>query len=338
MIRRLLLTVLGGGLVLGLVAAGAVYLDYQQWLAGPVHEEADGLEVDIPRGSSFREVRDTFDEAGLLADRPWYFEFLARERELAGRLRAGEYRIPAGVTPAELLEQIVRGRVIQYSLTIIEGWTFNQLRAAINANPHVLNTLDDLSDEEVMARLGAEDQHPEGWFFPDTYHFPRGTTDEQLLRRALRTMQDTLEELWAERDESVPLESPYEGLILASIIERETGQAAERDEVAGVFVRRLRRGMRLQTDPTVIYGMGSAYEGRIRRSDLETDTPYNTYTRHGLPPTPIAMPGRASLEAAMNPAEGSSLFFVSRGDGTHYFSDTYDEHRRAVRRYILGRD
>lgn len=338
MIRRLFLTVLAAMLVLGLVTAGAVYLDYQQWLASPVHEDAAGLEVDIPRGSSFRAVRDRLHEAGLLADRPWYFEFLARERELAGQLRAGEYRIPAHASPPEVLEQLVRGRVIQYSFTIIEGWTFRQLRAAINANPNVLNTLEDLADDELMARLGAENQHPEGWFYPDTYHFPRGTTDEELLRRAFRTMQQALEELWAGRDESVPLEDPYEGLILASIIERETGQAAERDEVAGVFIRRLHRGMRLQTDPTVIYGMGEAYDGRIRRSDLDRDTPYNTYTRHGLPPTPIAMPGRAALEAALNPAEGSALFFVSRGDGTHHFSDTYDEHRRAVRRYILGRD
>ncbi len=338
MIRRLLLSLFVGLLVLVGIVAGAVYLDYQQWLANPVHEDEQGREVDIASGSSFRAVRDTLESAELLGNRSWYFEFLARERELAGRLRAGEYRVPAGATPEELLQQLVRGRVIQYGFTIIEGWTFNQLRAAIEANPHVINTLQGLDDAEIMERLGVPDQHPEGWFYPDTYHFPRGTTDHDLLARALATMQRRLDALWEEREDDLPLETPYEALILASIIERETGQAAERDEVAGVFVRRLRRGMRLQTDPTVIYGMGDAYDGRIRRRDLQTDTPYNTYTRHGLPPTPIAMPGEASLRAALNPASGTSLFFVSRGDGTHYFSDTYDEHRRAIRRYILGQD
>ncbi|MCC5958885.1 MAG: endolytic transglycosylase MltG [Ectothiorhodospiraceae bacterium] len=323
--------------VLACIAAGVLYLDYQRWLESSVHEREDPLYVDVPPGTSFRALVGQLEREGLV-DRPRYFEFMARQSGQAGRIQAGEYNVPAGATPPDLLRQLVEGRVIQYRFTLIEGWTFRQLRTALEADPRIVNTLDGQDDEAVMERLGRADTHPEGWFYPETYSFTRGTTDEQILRRALTAMEGQLERIWEQRHEGIPLEDPYEALILASIIERETGQPHERGKVAGVFTRRLELGMRLQTDPTVIYGMGDSYDGRIRTRDLRTDTPYNTYTRHGLPPTPIAMPSGAAIAAAVNPEPGDALYFVSRGDGSHHFSATLEEHNRAVRRYILGRD
>ncbi len=232
-----------------------------------------------------------------------------------------------------MLDRIVAGRVIQYPLTIVEGWTFRQLRQALAAHPQLTQTLAGLSDAEIMARLGRPGAHPEGWFLPDTYHFPKGFTDEAFLRRALTAMEQRLTQVWERRAPDTPLNDPYQALVLASIIEKETGVAAERAEIAGVFARRLRLGMRLQTDPTVIYGLGEAFDGNLRRRDLEADTPYNTYTRPGLPPTPIALPGLAALEAAAQPAAGDALYFVADGQGGHVFSRTLEEHHRAVRRY-----
>jgi UPF0755 protein len=231
---------------------------------------------------------------------------------------------------------LVNGEVVQHSLTIIEGWTFQQLLQAVRSHPMLTQTLADADPQAVMEALAEPGTHPEGWFYPDTYRFPRGTSDVEFLRRAYRVMQQRLAAEWEKRAEGLPLKSPYEALVLASLIERETAVAAERTRIAGVFVRRLRKGMRLQTDPTVIYGMGDAYEGRIRWRDLRTDTPYNTYTRHGLPPTPIAMPSGAAINAALNPADGKELYFVSRGDGSHHFSATLEEHNAAVRCYQLG--
>ncbi len=324
-------------LVLAAIGAGTVYLDYQRWLQEPVHAGEESHYLDVPPGTSFRGLVRQLEGEGLL-ERSRYFEFLARHRGDAGRIRAGEYALDPGITPAGLLDKLVRGRVIQYRFTLIEGWTFSQLRSALEADSRIVDTIRELDDEEVMERLGRPETFPEGWFYPETYTFTRGTTDLDILRWSLRAMEEALEEIWETRQEGIPLDSAYEALILASIIERETGQAHERGKVAGVFTRRLELGMRLQTDPTVIYGMGDSYDGRIRTRDLRTDTPYNTYTRHGLPPTPIAMPSGAAIAAAVNPEPGEALYFVSRGDGTHHFSATLEEHNRAVRRYILGRD
>jgi UPF0755 protein len=263
-------------------------------------------------------------------------EWYGRGSGLAGRVRAGEYRFAPRSTPREVMALLVSGKVVLHSLTIVEGWTFDQMRAAMAAHPHLRTTLHDSSGEEIMARLGRDGEHPEGWFLPETYRFPRGTTDLEFMRIAHEAMVATLDATWGERQDSLPFDSPYQALILASIIEKETGLAAERREIAGVFVRRLQRGMRLQTDPTVIYGAGPDFEGRLRRVHLDTDTPYNTYTRAGLPPTPIALPGRASLAAAVQPLEGRTLYFVATGrpDGSHAFSETLEEHNRAVQRYL----
>jgi len=219
----------------------------------------------------------------------------------------------------------------------VEGWNFKQMRVAIAGQQALEQTLVELSDQEIMQRLGYADEHPEGRFLPDTYHFPKGTTDLAFLKRAYQAMQGLLDAEWEQRDPGLPLNSPYEALILASIVEKETGLASERPEIAGVFVRRLKKGMKLQTDPTIIYGMGESYKGNIRRRDLKQDTPYNTYLHKGLTPTPISMPGADALHAVLHPKEGKSLYFVAKGEGSHQFSKTLVEHNRAVRKYQLKR-
>lgn len=334
-VGRILLWGLAVLAVLGMLAALLLYLDYQRWTTEPLHTEQEPRTFVLERGATMRTVANYLENEGLL-ERPQYLRLHGRLSGEAERLQSGEYRIPPGMTAPELLARLARGQVVQHRFTIVEGWTFRQLLAALEADPRIVDTLSGVDTETIMAELGSEGEHPEGWFYPETYSFTRGTKDLDILRRAHRAMQERLEAVWAQREEDLPLESAYEALILASIIERETGAAHERREIAGVFKRRLEQGMRLQTDPTVIYGMGDAYDGRIRTRDLRTDTPYNTYTRHGLTPTPIAMPGGASLEAAVDPKPGEYLYFVSRGDGTHQFSRTLDEHNAAVRRYILG--
>jgi UPF0755 protein len=272
-----------------------------------------------------------------MLEKPFMLRFLARLRGLASKLKAGEYFLPAGTTPPKLLEILSSSHVVQYALTIIEGWTFEQLMAAVRSNPVLEPSLKEITNDQVMKQLGFGDMHPEGWFFPDTYHFPRGTTDLAFLKRAYMRMESFLDQAWQQRDKDLPLNTPYEALILASIIERETGMPEERGKIAGVFIRRLKRGMLLQTDPTVIYGMGERFDGNIRKRDLSRDTPYNTYLHKGLPPTPIAMPSGAAIHAALNPQQGKSLYFVATGDGGHHFSSTLEEHNRAVRKYQLKR-
>lgn len=331
--RRLLL--FSGLLAVALPVAvlAILYHDLHQ----PLDRSDEEVVLEVPSGISMRGVAERLTEdAGLHPATALALRVHARVTGRAQRLQSGEYRLKPGDTPLAVVDRIVRGDVVQYRLTLVEGWTFHQVRNALERHPAVEQTLLGLSDKELMTALNRGDEHPEGRFYPSTYQFPRGTTDTDILRRAYRRMEQRLDVVWAERAEDLPLDEPYEALILASIIERETGVASERRRVAGVFARRLERGMRLQTDPTVIYGLGEDFEGRLRRRHLERDTPYNTYTRHGLPPTPIAMPGSASLEAAVNPKPGTALYFVSRGDGTHHFSDTLEEHNRAVRRYILG--
>ena len=272
-----------------------------------------------------------------IIDDPWLFILLARVKGLETKVRAGEYAIVPDMTADEMLLMFAEGSTIHYSLTVIEGWSFQQLRAALAEDPIIEQNLADKTNAEVMQILGYPDQHPEGMFFPDTYRFPKGTSDIDFLKRAYQVMQNHLQREWQQRQPDLPLKTSYEALILASIIEKETGAEFERPMIAGVFIERLRRNMRLQTDPTVIYGLGEGFDGDIRYRDLRKDTPYNTYTRAGLTPTPIALPGLESIRAALNPAETDALYFVSRGDGTHQFSATLDEHNAAVGRYQLNK-
>ena len=265
----------------------------------------------------------------------WRWRLLGRLHQPL--LRAGEYQLPVGSHPLQLIEQIERGQVMAHHLTIVEGWTVKRLRQELAADSRLVQTARELSDAELMRRLGCSDCYAEGWFLPETYRFERGDRDLDLLARAHRAMRDQLDQAWQNRAPELPLQSADELLILASLIEAETMLAPERAQVSGVFVRRLQRGMRLQTDPTVAYGIEGAFDGRIRRVHLTTDHPWNTYTRHGLPPTPIGLPGAAALQAAAHPADGEALYFVARGDGSHHFSATLAEHNRAVARYILGR-
>mgnify|MGYP001766756586 CR=1 FL=1 len=334
--RRLLLALAALALILG-PPLYLVYADYRAFLDTPLGVPASGLTLELKPGMGVAGLaRELQRQPGLLRSGP-YLRVYARLNRLASRLKAGEYVLAPSITPRGLLDQIVAGRVIQYSLTVVEGWTFRQLRRALADHPKLKQTLRDASDADIMARLGRPGEHPEGWFLPDTYHFPNGFSDEAFLRRALAAMDRQLREAWNRRSPDSLLSVPYQALILASIVEKETALPAERPEVAGVFARRLRRGMLLQTDPTVIYGLGEAFDGNLRRADLTHDNPYNTYTHKGLPPTPIALPSAGALAAAVNPAPGDTLYFVATGKGGHVFSTTLDEHNRAVRRYQLKR-
>ncbi|MBB5876737.1 UPF0755 protein [Xanthomonas sp. 3498] len=335
--KRGCLTLLGTLLVLALLlaAAGAWWWhSYRAFAEQPLR--ATQPSVEVARGASLNGVLRNLRAAGVTQGSDLQWQLLARELGVAGKLRFGEYALQPALSPRELLLRMRKGQVIQYRFTIVEGWNVRQLRSALNAATPLVHTTTDLSDSELMAKLGQPGQHPEGRFLPETYLYQRGDTDLQLLRRAHAAMDKALAAAWDARAKDLSLQSPEQALILASIVEKETGLAAERPQIAGVFVRRLQLGMKLQTDPTVIYGIGSAYDGNIRKRDLETDTPYNTYTRTGLTPTPIAMPGREALRAATNPAPGDSLYFVAIGDGSgaHAFSSSYAEHNAAVARYL----
>jgi UPF0755 protein len=317
------------------VAIG-VGLDYWRFLRTPVRASPGGLVFEVPRGASLRQVAADLRERGVIRQ-PWYLLALAYQRGDQGRLKAGEFALTRFMLPADLLARLTTGRPIEYPITLVEGRTFRQAVAVILADGHFGSDLDGLSDPALMAGIGRPGEHPEGRFFPDTYRFPRHTSGLEVLRRAAQRMDKVVAEEWQGRAPGLPFATPYESLILASIVEKETAVPAERSAIAGVFVRRLRLGMRLQTDPTVIYGLGERYDGNIRRSDLLEATPYNTYVIQGLPPTPIALPGRAAIHAALHPSDGDSLYFVARGDGTHVFSATLDQHNRAVREYQLHR-
>ncbi len=326
-------------IALGLAGLGLSY-HFEAFKTGPLALPATaGPEqpflFEIPHGMSLRTLAQELTALGVL-DHPYYFLALAYLRGDAGRVKAGEYEISPGTTPAALLDKLVKNQVYQRSVTLIEGWTTAQILAALAKDDRLVGKLEGATPQDLMAALGRAGQHPEGRFFPDTYRFTKGTSDLDILGRAAQAMDRVLAEEWRERAPGLPLESPDQALVLASIIEKETGQASERHTIAGVFIRRLQLGMRLQTDPTVIYGLGAAFDGDLRRADLTRDTPYNTYTRHGLPPTPIALPGRAAIHAALHPAAGDSLYFVAKGDGGHWFSATLEEHQQAVRRYQLG--
>jgi UPF0755 protein len=333
-LRRLLYAAVAGVALLALVSGGSIW-HISRFLDTPVNVPPDGIDFVIEPGSSFHEVSRRLAETGVISNARLLRGY-ARWTGQAGSIHAGEYRILEGTTAAGLLDQFTSGNVRLYSFTIIEGWNRWDLLAALRDHPHIAANMADEDWPALLDELGAETTNPEGLFLPETYHFPRNTSDRDLLKQAYALMQTALTEEWGGRDENSPVKTPYEVLILASIVEKETARADERARIAGVFARRLDKRMRLQTDPTVIYGIGPAFNGNLTRRDLQTDTPYNTYTRGGLPPTPIAMPGRDAIRAALHPADGPELYFVATGvgDGSHKFSTTKAEHDAAVAEYL----
>ncbi len=328
--------ILGISLFVASILIAWGWMEYDEFVETPLSLPEAGLTYDLEAGATIRNVARDLSAQGVL-NKPLLLRLLARWNGQASQLKAGEYHLPSGITPPQLLEILSSAKVVQHALTIIEGWTFQQLMAAVRRHDALTQTLAGVEDEQIMSRLGLEGMHPEGRFYPDTYHFPKGTSDAEFLLRAYQRMQAFLQAAWEKRDQGLPLDDPYQALILASIIEKETGIPAERRKIAGVFIRRLQKGMRLQTDPTVIYGMGADYDGNIRRRDLTADTPYNTYVHKGLTPTPIAMPSGAAIEAALHPEDGDALYFVATGDGGHHFSATLEAHNEAVRKYQLKR-
>ncbi len=317
------------------IAAQWAWNDYLRFSDAPLAIGEREQVFAVKRGDSFRHVLRRLRSHGVHDGHDLQWELLAWQMGVMTRLQVGEYALGHGLTPRTLLQRLEQGKVIQYRFTIIEGWNVRELRRALSEVPEIEQTLAGASDEELMRRLAREGVHPEGRFLPETYQYTRGASDLDLLRRAMIAMDQALAAAWDARDADLPLKTPDEALVLASIIEKETGRSGERREIAGVFARRLKLGMLLQTDPTVIYGLGEAFNGNLQRVHLQTDTPWNTYTRAGLPPTPIALPGVAALRAAVSPLPGESLYFVSRGDGSHHFSKSLSEHNAAVRRYQL---
>jgi UPF0755 protein len=319
----------------GALLAAAGWLLFDRWLSTPLAIGDKPARIEIPRGQPLAHTARELERRGLLK----HARLLAAYATLTGadsKIRAGEYDIPPGTTPLTLLALLESGDVVQHSVTIVEGWTFRDLRRALEREPALDNKLAGQDDAAVMRALGESGTPPEGLFFPDTYLFGRGATDLDILKQARERMRRELDRAWAAREKGVPLEDSYQALVLASIVEKETALSSERARIAGVFTARLRAGMRLQTDPTVIYGLGLTFDGNLRRSDLERDSPYNTYTRAGLPPTPISLPGAGSLQAAVKPDERGDLYFVASGepDGSHTFSRTLAEHERAVAKYL----
>lgn len=334
--RKIGFIVLSLLLAVALTGAGLVAYGWH-WAQSSVAMDEDTVQYVVPPGSGVRTIAQVMNKAGVKVH-PDAFVALARFTEMDKQIKAGAYEARRGDSPRRLLERMARGEMVQARLTLVEGWTYQRIRQVLRDSPSIKQTLEGVSDAELLKRLGSEHNSPEGLFMPDTYVFVPGTSDFEVLELAYRAMQNFLQQAWEQRAPDIPLNSPYEALILASIVEKETGQGEERARVAGVFSNRLQRGMLLQTDPTVIYGMGDKYQGRIRKRDLQTDTPWNTYTRGGLPPTPIASPGRAAVEAALHPESHSYYYFVARGDGTSAFSSNLREHNRAVAKYILGRN
>ena len=324
-------------LLLLVFLGAAAIAGYGWWYAvTPLQLARLPLDFEIAPGSHLRGAMDQLERAGVRVQRQ-EFELLARALHRERAIKAGSYELTQPTTPRQLLDKLTRGDVTQAEVRLIEGWTFAQFRMVLNESPDLRHDTAGLTDEQILARLQATETHPEGLFFPDTYLFARGSSDLAVLRRAYRAMQRHIKAEWEGRDQDLPYGSIYEALIMASIVEKETGRETERDQIAGVLVNRLRIGMRLQVDPTVIYGLGAAFDGNLKKVHLLTDGPYNTYTRAGLPPTPIAMPGRASLRASLHPAKTDALYYVSRGDGSSHFSRNLNEHNDAVNKYQLKR-
>lgn len=338
--KRGCLAVLGTAVLLVALVAIAALVAWRHYLQfADTPAKAAAPSVVVAPGDSLKATLRKLRAAGITQGMDLEWQLLARQVGAAGKLKVGEYALAPALSPRELLTRMRQGRVIQYRFTLVEGWNVRQLRAALATATPLQQTIGSLDDAALMARLGFPGQHPEGRFLPETYLYQRGDSDLDVLKRAHAAMDKALAQAWEQRAADLPLTSPEQALILASIIEKETALGSERPLIAGVFLRRLQLGMKLQTDPTVIYGIGSSYDGNIRRRDLTTDTPYNTYTRTGLTPTPIAMPGREALLAAVRPAPGDALYFVAVGDGTgaHAFSATLAEHNAAVARYLQRR-
>ncbi|OHV11808.1 endolytic transglycosylase MltG [Kushneria phosphatilytica] len=326
---------LTGVVLIALIVAGS-YGYWRYRMQAPIALD-HSLIFEVSPGSGARQVIDRLAEQGVIRYR-WPYQVLAiLEPRHVRQLRAGEFQLQPGMNGWQLLAKLSSNDIVTYELTIPEGWTLDRMRQRIDQAPKLTHETRGMNDEALMKALGHGDQKGEGRFFPSTYRYHKGTSDLDIYQRAYARMKKELEQAWARRSDDLPLDTPYQALILASLIERETGAPEERPRIAGVFVRRLERGMRLQTDPSVIYGLGKAYDGSLSRADLEKATAYNTYVINGLPPTPIALPGRASLRAAVNPASGDSLYFVAKGNGQHHFSATLREHNAAVQRYILNK-
>lgn len=319
-------------LVLASAGAGALWW----WTTQPLTLAAEKVEVSVPPGASLRTAAQNAVAGGVRVPAVLLYAYFRFASDPAQPIKPGDYEVTRGMTPGALLAKLERGDRIVFAITFVEGWNFRQVREALAKADHLKPDSRDMTAAELMQALGKPGLHPEGRFFPDTYHYAKNSSDLAVLRQSMQLMEARLTAAWEARSAGLPLKSPDDALILASIVEKETGQAADRPEIAGVFINRLRIGMRLQTDPTVIYGLGDKFDGNLRRADLTTDTPWNTYTRAGLPPTPIAMPGRASLMAAVQPASTSSLYFVARGDGSSHFSRSLDEHNRAVNKFQRG--
>lgn len=324
LIKKLIVT----GAIVSVAAVGA----FQWWAGRPITTDGPAIPFAVASGSGVAGAAQQMVTAGIPVN-TFLFGMLARVTGQASRIKAGSYEFEPNTSPRVLLDKLVRGDFAQDQLTIIEGWTFRQMRQVVDAAPNLKHDTVKLSDEELLAKVGPEYKAAEGLFFPDTYLFARGSSDLDVYKQAHEAMMKRLKAAWDKREQGLPYTNPYQALIMASLVEKETGKKSERAMIAGVFVNRLRAGMLLQTDPTVIYGMGDKYAGKIRKKDLETDTPYNTYTRAGLPPTPIALPGVESLSAALAPAKTEALYFVSRGDGTSHFSENLNDHNKAVNQY-----
>lgn len=327
---KLLLTISLALLVIG----GFAYYQAQQIINQTT--TATDTHFVVKRGSSFSATARALEQAGII-QHAWALKALAKQQGKDHLLKPGEYDLSQVLSLGELLNKLTNGDVITHTVTLIDGWTYQQFKVHLAKQEHLIVATQDLSDAQIMQAVGAPDTHPEGQFAPETYQFEKGDSDLDILKRSFNRQQQVIDKAWEERVESPHIKNKQSALTLASIIEKETGKASERKEISGVFHNRLRIGMRLQTDPTVIYGMGDLYKGNIKRIHLRTDTPYNTYTRYGLPPTPIAMPGKASIEAALDPATTKALYFVGKGDGSHYFSKNLKEHNRAVAKYQLGK-
>jgi peptidoglycan lytic transglycosylase G len=334
MLKRLL-GLITLGLFFSMVTGALVYQDYLRFLDTPLNIKNEMVIVVEP-GMTFTDINNELKTLNLTKN-TGYFEILARHSGKANKIKAGEYLIATGLKPDSLLDSLVSGKVIQYSFTLLEGWQIGEMLQAIHGTDLIVRTLNSDAPEKLMAELGYSEKEAEGLFFPDTYYFPKGTTDKAFLRRAYQRLHDVLDEEWQTRAEDLPYKTPYDALIMASIIEKETGLASERGTIAGVFVRRLNKNMKLQTDPTVIYAMGKQFNGNIRKKDLDIDSPYNTYRYKGLPPSPIALVGREAIHAALHPEKGKSFYFVAKGDGSHYFSESLGEHNRAVAKYQLNK-
>jgi UPF0755 protein len=321
-------------LFLGLVAILGAAAWMYHFATHPLDLPDIPKEMVLKHGSSLRAISQQMVQEGILNE-PWSFMLLVRAQGMAGEVKAGNYELHKGMTPYDLFQMVTSGATTQSSIIFIEGWTFRQMREALNQHEDIRHLTIPMTDRQILLQIGAKELVAEGLFFPDSYFFDRGMSDVDILKRAYLTMQRKLDSAWNERASGLPYRDAYQALVMASIIEKETGKGSERPMIASVFLNRLRIGMRLQTDPTVIYGLGESFDGNLRKRDLLEDTPYNTYTRSGLPPTPIAMPGLASIEAALHPARSGALYFVGKGDGSHAFSNNLNDHNRAVSRYQL---